>query len=160
MNSSPTAGDHDEPDMNASSVASLERTGRDLLAAAELLAAGDGKPKTAAALAVPLPALAAALTSLAGATDDLRIDVLWLLRDGEPRLPHGGDEAAVAREARDFSALAGRLYASSRACASLRDHIEPLLRELALADESVAGEDPQDAVGLTADLLRAEELPA
>jgi hypothetical protein len=160
MNSSPernpVASDHDKPDANDFSAAALERMGRELVAAAELLRAGGGKPGSAAAPAAPLPALATALTSLARATDGLRVDVLWLLRDAEPLLPHGGDGDAVATTARDFSRLAGRLYASSRACASLHDRIEPLLGEL--ADGSVARDDPRDAAGLRADGPRGKQL--
>jgi hypothetical protein len=138
--SHPAGNERDEPDMNASSAAAVERMGRDLVAAAKLLGNANGKRESAAALVVPLPALTTALTSLAAATDDLRVDVLWLLRDTQPLLPDGGNGGAVARAARDFSQLAGRLYAGARACESLRDHIEPLLDELAV--ESVAGNDP------------------
>ena len=162
MNSShernPVGRDHDEPDANAFSAAALERMGRELVAAAELLRAGDGKAGSASALAAPLPPLATALTSLARATDRLRVDVLWLLRDAEPLLPDGGDGDAVATAARDFSRLAGGLYASSRACASLHDRIEPLLGEL--ADGSVARDEPRDAAGLRADVSRGEQLAA
>jgi hypothetical protein len=150
--------DHDKPDATAFSAAALERMGRELVAAAELLKAGDGEPGSASALAAPLPALATALTSLARATDRLRVDVLWLLRDAEPLLPHGGDGDAVATAATDFSRLAGRLYASSRACASLHDRIEPLLS--GLADGSIARDDPRDAVGLRTDVSRGEQLAA
>jgi hypothetical protein len=156
--SHPAGSDRGEPAMNASSAAAVERMGRDLVAAAKLLGTANGKRESAAALAVPLPALTTALTSLAAATDDLRVDVLWLLRDTEPLLPNGGNGGAVARAARDFSQLAGRLYASARACESLRDYIEPLLDELAV--ESVAGDDPQDAIGLRADLSRGEQRAA
>ncbi len=88
----------------------------------------------------------------------MRVDVLWLLRDTEPLLPHGGNGGAVARAARDSSQLDGRLYASARVCESLRDHIEPLLDELAV--ESVAGDDPHDAIGLRADLSRGMQRAA
>jgi hypothetical protein len=156
--SHPVGSDRDAPDMNASPAAAVERMGRDLVAAAMLLGAANGKRESAPALAVPLPALASALTGLAAATDDLRVDVLWLLRDAEPLLPHDGNGGAVARAARDFSQLAGRLYASARACESLREHIEPLLDELAV--ESVAGNDPHDAIGLGADVSRGEQRAA
>jgi len=155
---SPVASDHDKPAANAFSAAALERMGRELGAAGELLKAGDGNPGSAAALAAPLPALATALTSLARATDRLRVDVLWLLRDAEPLLADDGTGDAVATAARDFSRLAGALYASSRAGASLHDRIEPLLSEL--ADGSVARDDPHDAVGLRADVARGEQLVA
>jgi hypothetical protein len=161
MNSSPernpVGSDHDKPDADTFSTAALERMGRELVAAAELLRAGDGKPGPASALAAPLPALATALTSLARATDRLRVDVLWLLRDAEP-LPEGGDGDAVAAAARNFSRLAGGLYASSRACASLHARIQPLLGEL--ADGSVARDEPRDAAGLRADVSRGEQLAA
>lgn len=138
--SHPIGSDRNEADSEASSAAALERMGHDLIAAARLLGGANGKRESAAPLAAPLPALATALTSLAAATDDLRVEVLWLLRDTEPLLLHRGNEGAVARAASDFSQLTGSLYASARACASLRDHIEPLLDEL--ADESVARDDP------------------
>ena len=148
---------HDNPDANAFTAAALERMGRELVAAAELLRAGDGKAGSASALAAPLPPLATALTSLARATDRLRVDVLWLLRDAEPFLPDG-DGDAVATAARDFSRLAGGLYASSRDCASLHARIEPLLG--GLADGSVARDEPRDAAGLRADVSRGEQLAA
>jgi hypothetical protein len=159
MNSShernPVGSDHNKPDANAFSAAALERMGRELVAAAELLRAGDGKAGSASALAAPLPPLAT-LTSLARATDRLRVDVLWLLRDAEPLVPDGGDGDAVSAAAREFSRLAGGLYASSRACASLHDRIEPLLG--GLADGSVARDEPRDAAGHRADVSRGEQL--
>ena len=161
MNSSPErnpgGSDHDEPDTNAFSAAAFERMAGELGAAAELLRAGDGAPGSAGALVEPLPALATALTNLARATDRVRVDVLWLLRDAEPLVPEGSGDA-VATTAREFSRLAGGLYASSRACASLHDRIEPLLAEL--ADGSVARDDPRDAVGLRADVSRGAQLTA
>ena len=164
MNSSPLAhtpqdlGRGRELHTEPSSAAALKTASDDLISAAELLGAADGKRESAAALAVALPGLTTALRSLAAATDDLRVDTLWLLRDSEPLLQRRGDVDPVAGPARDFSRVAGRLYASALACASLRDHIEPLLG--AIADESVVRDEPQDAIGLRADLSRAERLRA
>jgi hypothetical protein len=160
MNAAPRTphllGSEREHDAERSSAAALERASHDLIAAAELLGAADGKRESAAALAVALPGLTTALRSLAAATDDLRVDTLWLLRDSEPLLRRRGEVDPVAGAARDFSQVAGRLYASALACASLRDHIEPLLD--AIADESVARDEPQDAIGLRADHSRGERL--
>jgi hypothetical protein len=164
MNSSPMArtpqhlGSGRELDTKPSSAAALKRASHDLISAAELLGAADGKRESAAALAVALPGLTTALRSLAAATDDLRVDTLWLLRDSEPLLQRRGEVDPVAGAARDFSQIAGRLYASALACTSLRDHIEPLLG--AIADESVVCDEPQDTIGLRADLSRAERLRA
>jgi hypothetical protein len=161
MHSSPIAGTPQhlgsgrELDKEPSSAAALRRSSHDLMSAAELLGAADGKRESAAALAVALPGLTTALRSLAAATDDLRVDTLWLLRDSEPLLQRRGEVDPVAGAARDFSRVAGRLYASALACASLRDHIEPLLG--AIADVRDA---PQDAIGLRADLSRGERLRA
>jgi hypothetical protein len=67
-----------------SSAAALNRASHDLIAAAELLGAADGKRESAAALAVALPGLTTALRRLAAATDELRVDTLWLLRSCQP----------------------------------------------------------------------------
>jgi hypothetical protein len=156
MNAAPRTphllGSEREHDAERSSTAALERAGHDLISAAELLGAAAGKRESAAALAVALPGLSTALRSLAAATDDLRVDTLWLLRDSEPLLQRRGEADAVAGAARDLSQVAGRLYASALACASLRDYIEPLLD--AIADESVARDAPQDAIGLGAEVDR------
>jgi hypothetical protein len=133
-------GSQREHDAEPSSTGPLERAGHDLVSAAELVGAAAGKRESAAALAAALPGLSTALRSLAAATDDLRADTLWLLRDSEPLLQRRGAADAVAGAARDLSQVAGRLYASALACASLRDDIEPLLD--AIADESVARDDP------------------
>jgi hypothetical protein len=164
MNSSPLArtpqdlSSGRELDTQSSSAAALKTASDDLISAAELLGAADGKRESAAALAVALPGLTTALRSLAAATDALRVDTLWLLRDSEPLLRRRGEVDAVAAAARDFSQVAGGLYASALACASLRDHIEPLLG--AIADESVIHDESQDAVGLRADLSPGERLRA
>jgi hypothetical protein len=162
MHSSPMAGTPQhlgsgrELDTEPASAAALERASHDLMSAAELLGAADGTRESAAALAGALPSLTTALRTLAAATDDLRVDTLWLLRDSEPLLQRRGDVDPVAGAATDFSRVAGRLYASALACASLRDHIEPLLS--AIADESVVRDKPQDAIGLRAELSRGERL--
>jgi hypothetical protein len=164
MNSSPVArGPHHlgsglERDAEAASAAALKTASDDLISAAEVLGAADGKRESAAALAAALPGLTTALRSLAAATDDLRVDTLWLLRDSEPLLQRRGDVDAVTGAARDFSQVAGGLYASALACASLRDHIGPLLG--AIADESVVRDEPQDVDGVHAHLSRGERLPA
>ena len=164
MNSSPLAhtpqdlGRGRELHTEPSSAAALKTASDDLISAAELLGAADGKRESAAALAVAVADLTTALGSLAAATDDLRVDTLWLLRDSEPLLRRRGEVDPVAGAATDFSQVAGGLYASALACASLRDHIEPLLG--AIADESVIHDESQDAVGLRADLSRAERLRA
>jgi hypothetical protein len=129
MNSSPMAptpqhlGSGRELDTKPSSAAALKRASHDLISAAELLGAADGKRESAPARAVALQGLTTALRSLAAATDDLRVDTLWLLRDSEPLLQRRGEVDPVAGAAKDFSQVAGRLYASTLACASLRDHI-------------------------------------
>jgi hypothetical protein len=144
MNAAPSTphllGSEREHDAEPSSTAALERAGDDLISATELLRAAAGKRESAAALVVGLQGLSTALRSLAAATDDLRVDILWLLRDSEPLLQRRGAADAVGGAARDLSHVAGRLYASALACASLRDDIEPLLD--AIADESVARDDP------------------
>jgi hypothetical protein len=164
MHSSPLAGRPQdlrsgrELDTEVFSAAALARASHDLMSAAELLGAADSTRESAAALAVALPSLTAALRMLAAATDDLRVDTLWLLRDSEPLLRRRGDVDPVAGAATDFSQVAGRLYASARACASLRDRIEPLLG--AIADASVVADEPLDAIGLGAELSRGARLRA
>jgi hypothetical protein len=145
-------------DTEPSAAAALGRASHDLLSAAELLGAADGTRESAAALAVAIPSLTTALRTLAAATDDLRVDTLWLLRDAEPLLQRRGDVDPVAGAATDFSRVAGRLYASALACASLRDRIEPLLG--AIADASVVADEPLDAISLGAELSRGARLRA
>jgi hypothetical protein len=115
MNSSPLAptpqhlGSGRELDTTPSSAAALKRASHALISAAELLGGADGKRESAAALAVALPGLTTALRSLAAATDDLRVDALWLLRDSQPLLRRRDEVDPVASAARGFSQVAGRL---------------------------------------------------
>jgi hypothetical protein len=75
----------------------------------------------AAAIPSTLADLETATQHLAAAVDELRVETLWHLRDTEPAAT---DDNHVAACARDFSALAGRLYAAREATSALRDRVE------------------------------------
>jgi len=75
----------------------------------------------AGAIPSTLAHLEAAIQSIAAAVDELRVEALWHQRDLEPAASGHGVDAC----ARDFSVLAGRLYAARDAARTLRERIEP-----------------------------------
>jgi hypothetical protein len=76
----------------------------------------------AAAIPATLAHLEVATGDLAAAVDELRVETLWHLRDTEPAA--STDDDHVDASARDFSTLAGRLYAAREATVALREHLE------------------------------------
>jgi hypothetical protein len=58
---------------------------------------------------------------LAAAVEELRVETLWHLRDMEPAAIN--DDHQVDATARDFSILAGRLYAAQQAAVALRERV-------------------------------------
>jgi hypothetical protein len=76
----------------------------------------------AAAIPSTLADLETATEHLAAAVDELRVEALWHLRDTQPAAITDDDHVAAC--ARDFSALAGRLYAAREATSALRDRVE------------------------------------
>ena len=91
---------------------------------AEALRAATARRGFAAAIPSTLAQLEIALQALAATADGVRVETLWQLRDIEPA---AGDEAgddAVDACARDFSRLAGSLYAARQANVYLRERME------------------------------------
>jgi hypothetical protein len=76
----------------------------------------------AAAIPSTLVHLEAATGDLAAAVDELRVETLWHLRDTDPAAINDDDDVDAC--ARDFSTLAGRLYAAQQATVALRERIE------------------------------------
>jgi hypothetical protein len=74
----------------------------------------------AAAIPAALAHLEAATGNLAATVDELRVEALWHLRDTEPAAI---DDDHVDATARDFSILAGRLYAAQQATVALRERV-------------------------------------
>ncbi len=58
---------------------------------------------------------------LAAAVEELRVETLWHLRDTEPAAINENHQ--VDATARDFSILAGRLYAAQQAAVALRERV-------------------------------------
>lgn len=75
----------------------------------------------AGAIPSTLVHLEAAIQSIAAAVDDLRVEALWHQRG----LEAAASDHRVDACARDFSVLAGRLYAARDAALTLRERIEP-----------------------------------
>jgi hypothetical protein len=90
------------------------------------------------AVAIPatLAHLEAATADLAAAVDELRVETLWHLRDTEPA--GSTDDAHVDASARDFSTLAGRLYAAREATVALREHLEQQPQRLGVTRQVAA----------------------
>jgi hypothetical protein len=76
----------------------------------------------AAAIPSTLVHLEAATGHLAATVDELRVETLWHLRDTEPAAINDDDH--IDAFARDFSTLAGRLYAAQQAIVTLRERVE------------------------------------
>jgi hypothetical protein len=76
----------------------------------------------ASAIPSTLVHLEAVTGDLAAIVDELRVEALWHLRDTEPAAINDGDHVDAC--ARDFSTLAGRLYAARQATVALRERVE------------------------------------
>jgi hypothetical protein len=94
----------------------------DLVASIAALRSATAVRGYAAAIPSALADLETATQHLAAAVDGLRVETLWHLRDTEPAAIT--DDGHVAACARDFSVLAGRLYAAREAAVALRDRVE------------------------------------
>jgi hypothetical protein len=100
----------------------------DVVASIAALRSATGARGYAAAIPATLAHLEAATAELAAAVDELRVETLWHLRDTEP--DPSADDDHVDASARDFSTLAGRLYAAREATVALREHLEHQPRRL------------------------------
>jgi len=109
---------HHDPDA-ADAVA---RRGADVVASIAALRSATATRGYAAAIPSTLSDLETATQHLAAAVDQLRVETLWHLRHTEPASTTDDDHVAAC--ARDFSALAGRLYAAREATVALRERVE------------------------------------
>ena len=95
-----------------------------LAASAEALRSATDRRGFAAAIPSILVHLELALRELAAAADGVRVETLWHLRDIAPEVGDVADDDTVDARARDFSLLAGRLYAARQASMDLLERLE------------------------------------
>jgi hypothetical protein len=93
----------------------------DIVASIAALRSATAARGYAAAIPGALADLETATGHLAATVDELRVETLWHLRDTEPA---ASDDGHVDATARDFSTLAGHLYAAQQAIVALRERIE------------------------------------
>ena len=112
----------------------LSAHSRGLARAAEALwSAAEGRGY-AVAVASALEDMESALEAMANATDELRRESLWRLREAEAL--RSGQADTVAAAAGDFSRLAGSLHRSRQACGALHGRIRPQLAEAQASAET------------------------
>ena len=113
------AGDiHAHDDSDAAEAVALRAA--DVVASIAALRSATAARGYAAAIPAALAHLEAATGNLAATVDELRVEALWHLRDTEPAAI---DDDHVYATARDFSILAGRLYAAQQATMALRERV-------------------------------------
>jgi hypothetical protein len=108
---------HHDPD----AAEAVTQRAADVVASVAALRSATAVRGYAAAIPSTLDHLDAAAGHLAAIADELRVETLWHLRDTEPAAT---DDDHVDAYARDFSTLAGRLYAAQQATVALRERVE------------------------------------
>jgi hypothetical protein len=106
---------------DADAADAVARHAADVVASIVALRSATAARGYAAAIPKTLSDLEAAAQHLAAAVDELRVETLWHLRDIEPAVISDDDVDAWAR---DFSTVAGRLYAAREATVALRERME------------------------------------
>jgi hypothetical protein len=109
---------HHDPDL----AEAVTQRAADVVASIAALRSATAARGYAAAIPATLVHLEAAAGDLAAAVDELRVETLWHLRDTEPAAINDDDH--VGATARDFSTLAGRLYAARQATVALRERVK------------------------------------
>jgi hypothetical protein len=110
------------PGHDANAADAVVQRAADVVASTAALRSATTARGYAAAIPSTLAHLEAATQHLAAAVDELRVETLWRLRDTEPAAVTDDDHVAAC--ARDFSAIAGRLYAAREATGALRERLE------------------------------------
>ena len=108
---------HHDPD----AAGAVAQRAADVVASTAALRSAAAARGSAAGIPSTLIHLETVTGELAAAVEELRVETLWHLRDTEPAA--NNDDDHLYATARDFSILAGRLYAAQQATVALRERV-------------------------------------